>query len=111
MGITWIASYPKSGNTWVRFLLANCLAGPITESMQVEGAVPTLADGLDIDRLLGALSPLCIKTHYPWSARHLFAEKTERAIVIIRHPKDILLSNLDYHRMSLGGRRMTIARS
>jgi aryl sulfotransferase len=27
MGITWIASYPKSGNTWVRLLLATLLEG------------------------------------------------------------------------------------
>ncbi|AVS77152.1 aryl sulfotransferase, partial [Paracidovorax avenae] len=26
-GIYWIASYPKSGNTWVRCLIASLLSG------------------------------------------------------------------------------------
>src|ERR1700744_407795 len=29
-GMLWIASYPKSGNTWLRILLANIVAGPDT---------------------------------------------------------------------------------
>src|SRR4051812_49396983 len=39
VGVVWIASYPKSGNTWVRFLLANYLAGPVSCSADVERAV------------------------------------------------------------------------
>ena len=29
-GMVWIASYPKSGNTWLRILLANIVAGTDT---------------------------------------------------------------------------------
>ena len=27
-GICWLASYPKSGNTWLRAFLANLFSGP-----------------------------------------------------------------------------------
>jgi hypothetical protein len=102
MGILWIASYPKSGNTWVRFLLANYLAGPVASSADVEAAVPGLDPGRDIAPLLAARSPLCIKTHFPWRADHPHAEHTAGAIVVVRYPKDILLSNLNYHRLVHG---------
>jgi hypothetical protein len=102
MGITWIASYPKSGNTLVRFLLANYLAGRVTDSNQVEAAVPTLSKETDAARLLATNSPLCMKTHLPWTASHPFADQTDRAVVIVRYPKDILLSHLDYFRLIIG---------
>ncbi len=102
MGVTWIASYPKSGNTWVRFLLANYFAGPIGDSAQVGAAVPSISPVASIERLLATHSPLCMKTHFPWSAKHPFADRTDRAIIIVRYPKDILLSNLNYHRMLAG---------
>lgn len=103
MGMVWIASYPKSGNTWVRFLLVNYLFGPVPESKFVEQVAPYvemigqvhLADGA---RLLS-------KTHFPF-VDHPFAGATERSIYIARHPKDVLLSNLDYMRM-LGGAAAT----
>ena len=102
MGIVWIASYPKSGNTWVRFLLANYFAGPITDSARVEAAVPSLTPTTDLVGLLATHSPLCMKTHFPWSIAHPFSAQTEKAIVIVRYPKDILLSNLHYHRLLAG---------
>jgi hypothetical protein len=102
MGIIWVASYPKSGNTWVRFLLANYFAGPIESSAQVEDAVPGLDVARDIRPLLATRRHLCIKTHFPWSARHPHVSSTSGAIVVVRYPKDVLLSNLNYHRLVLG---------
>src|ERR1051326_3408006 len=102
MGIIWIASYPKSGNTWVRFLLANYLAGPITASAQTEEAVPGLDVRVDIRPKLARRNPLCMKTHYPWKADHPHAALSDKAVVVVRFPKDVLLSNLNYQRLIHG---------
>src|ERR1051326_693324 len=79
MGIIWIASYPKSGNTWVRFLLANYLAGPIESSAQVEEAVPGYDRAADPRPLIEQRGTLYVKTHFPWGPGHPHAELTDRA--------------------------------
>src|SRR5689334_16270322 len=101
MGVVWIASYPKSGNTWVRFLLTNYLAGPVQRSADVAATIPSLHEPYDKARLEGAETVYC-KTHYPWFASHPHADKTRKAVVIVRHPKDVLLSNMDYDRLLSG---------
>jgi hypothetical protein len=102
MGIIWIASYPKSGNTWMRFLLANYFAGPIEKSEQVEVLIPDFTRRLDLTDLLALRPVVYSKTHYVWGPRHPFAGQTDRSIIIIRHPKDVLLSNLNFRRLDRG---------
>ena len=99
MALVWIASYPKSGNTWLRFLLANYLAGPVRHSEQVEELIPNFT--LDVDRTAFAAKPglNLAKTHFPWSVLHPYAAATQAALVVIRNPKDVLLSGLDYQRL------------
>lgn len=102
MGIVWIASYPKSGNTWIRFLLANYLAGPIEHSAQVEAAVPGYSRNADPVPLIAERGTLYVKTHFPWGPTHPHAGLTDGAIVVVRHPKDVLLSSLNYRRLEVG---------
>ena len=45
--IVWVASYPKSGNTWLRFLLINLIFGPRDSTADFETLVwssPGLVD-------------------------------------------------------------------
>ena len=35
MNIIWLASYPKSGNTYLRFLIYNYLYAEVSESIEV----------------------------------------------------------------------------
>jgi aryl sulfotransferase len=99
MPITWLASYPKSGNTWLRFLLANILAGaPPRSSLDVSRLVHDIHrpddpfEPLDPERLF-------IKTHHARTDRHPRIAETERAVHVVRHPRDVLLSALNYRRM------------
>jgi aryl sulfotransferase len=114
LGIVWIASYPKSGNTWVRFLLANYLVGPVRSSADVELAVPGYDRAMDVAARMSTTAEagpggprnqpgrVYIKTHFSWGPEHPHAGMTERAIVVLRNPRDILLSSLNYHRLEDG---------
>ena len=96
-GIVWLASYPRSGNTWLRFLLSTYLLGAVRSSREMEGRIPNLHRGnaghaRDHD-------PKLVKTHRPWGPRHPLAGETRGCIYLIRHPKDVLLSNLNYFKL------------
>lgn len=103
MKILWIASYPKSGNTWVRFLLASYLHGPIASSRDVARHIPDLHVPGEVDpaRLAGGTDAdvLPIKTHLACSDRHPAIERTMGFVYVLRDPRDVLLSNLNYHRL------------
>lgn len=99
----WIASYPRSGNTWVRFLLYTFLYGPVQAAIDVGRAVPNLHRGVEIRPALENAKNgdrLIIKTHALPVPQHPFLTRTRGFIYIIRHPKDILLSGINIHQRS-----------
>jgi len=64
--ITWIASYPKSGNTWVRALLLNYLAPPgATVAINDIKAIPIAASRPLFDQALGCDSDLLLPHEIP----------------------------------------------
>lgn len=93
----WLASYPRSGNTWMRFLLYAYLEGRVRDFKSVEARIPNLHRG-GLDRLPPAAPVLC-KTHLLLDSRHPQLAATTGAIYLVRHPKDVLLSNLNYSRL------------
>jgi len=93
--INWIASYPKSGNTWVRFLLLNLIYGPQSSTEKLDALIP------DIHKLAGQIqipanSNVLIKTHFQLSATMPLFNHTAGFIYIIRNPMDTMMSNLNY---------------
>lgn len=92
-GIYWIASYPRSGNTWMRFLLTAYLKGPAAASGEVAAFVPDLhVPGARIERpRIGERR--FIKTHYLCSSSHPHVDATRAAIVLVRHPASVALSS------------------
>lgn len=98
MGINWIASYPKSGNTWVRFLLYSAIFGPPKESLDIARQIP------DIHRPIPFEMPksghLLAKTHFACSPSHPKLDQTHSAVLIIRDPRDVLFSSLNYRRLA-----------
>lgn len=85
----FLVSYPKSGNTWTRFLVAN-LAYP---EQQVDFSTlnhltpdPEAATKRELAR---AVRPRIIKSHAYFDPRY------PRVVYIVRDPRDVLLS--EYH--------------
>jgi hypothetical protein len=100
----WIASYPKSGNTWVRFLIANLLLKKVENSQQVMQQVPDIHDGIAGAHLFGKRTTL-IKTHWKYWTGLPLREDTIGAIYLIRHPVEVMESNQNYALQRSGNLR------
>ena len=98
MGIVWLASYPKSGNTWLRFLLYNVMYGSPEQSLDIARKIPDVHRPLPTD--VSQEDRIFAKTHFMYTDQHPKAAETERAVLITRHPVDVLFSALNYRRLS-----------
>jgi hypothetical protein len=83
---TFITSYPRSGNTWTRFLIANLLHAdkPVTFA-NIESLIPdaTMVSSKAIKRLP---RPRLIKSHEYFDPRY------PKVIYVVRDPRDVALS-------------------
>ena len=89
----FLVSFPKSGNTWVRFLLASLLHPdqPVTFA-NIGRFIPDLDGGAtkrEFDRMP---RPRFIKSH------ECFDRRYPRVIYIVRDPRDVAVSLYHYHR-------------
>lgn len=90
---TVVASFPKSGNTWVRFIIANLFneVRPEVDAVDfhtIHAIVPEL--GRPDERRLFLDMPAVWKTHDPW--RRGF----DRVVLVVRNPWDTLYSYCCY---------------
>ena len=86
----FLVSYPKSGNTWFRFLVAH-LRGHEATFANIEQLVPDIyrSTGREMQRLP---SPRVLKSHEPFDPRY------PRAIYVVRDPRDVAVSYFHYLR-------------
>lgn len=84
---TIIASYPRSGSTWLRFLLHAYFYRTPPTPERIAASIPDLHDhGANLD------SPRFVKTH---ESTDRFAHY--RAIHLVRQPRDVALSCWNYY--------------
>jgi hypothetical protein len=89
---TFVVSYPRSGNTWTRFLIAN-LAFP-SESVtfaNIERLIPDTSSQSN-RALKRTPRPRIIKSHQYFDPRY------KRVIYIVRDPRDLVLSYYNFQR-------------
>lgn len=94
---TFIVSYPKSGNTWTRFLIGNLIYYPTgVDFSNINRLVPDPGD-LSKRYLKSLPRPRIIKSHQPFDPRY------KRVICVVRDPRDVLLSEyyFDVKRMAI----------
>jgi aryl sulfotransferase len=126
--VVWLASYPKSGNTWIRALLASYLSDRPPDLGNLPGGSMTtsrqrLDDALGFDscdltaaelahyrRLyhlsLGGEAPSFIKVHDAFernaAGQALFpADSTRGLVYIVRDPRDVALSYAHHNAASV----------
>lgn len=99
--IIWIASYPRSGNTWVRFLLAHLLVDRVESSAHLLELIPDIHRSISGGQLYGPTMTL-IKTHWAWAPNLPLREDTVGVVYLVRNPLDVLASGLDYRLLRPG---------
>ena len=91
----FIVSYPRSGNTWTRFLIGNLLYqdDPIT-FRNIESRIPEIY--FNPDHVMRRLQrPRVLKSH------ECFQPRYRRIIYIVRDPRDVCVSNY-HHNLKAG---------
>jgi hypothetical protein len=89
---TFLVSYPKSGNTWARFLIANLVRpNDKIDFSNVNRMIP----GPEVTRnrdLMRTPRPRIIKSHQYFDPRY------PRVIYIVRDPRDVVVSQYHFQR-------------
>lgn len=87
---TFITSYPKSGNTWTRFLVANLIwCDGSTDFLNIQARVPDIYKSTDSD-LREVAQPRYLKSHEYFDPRY------PKVLYIVRDPRSILVSYYQY---------------
>lgn len=91
----FVVSYPKSGNTWVRFLIGNIYHqdGPVDFS-NIEQKVPDIYKNSD-SKLLKIKRPRILKSHEYLDPRY------KKVIYVVRDPRDVAVSYY-HHAIKFG---------
>jgi hypothetical protein len=129
-GAVWFASYPKSGNTWLRFLLEAYRRSGVLDindmrittsdggATIIQGVSPLPFKDLGyrgemllrpaaLMNLLARLSrPTWVKTHFanvqPEGLPHCIPkEMTEKAVYVVRDPRSVFLSFSKFYRLPI----------
>jgi hypothetical protein len=89
---TMVVSYPRSGNTWTRFLVANLLhpSREVTFA-NIEALIPDTSS-ISSRTLKRIPRPRVIKSH------EYFDHRYPKLIYIVRDPRDVALSYYDFQR-------------
>ena len=89
---TFIVSYPRSGNTWTRFLVANLVhpEQPVTFA-NIEKLIPD-CEAMSSRYVKRVPRPRIIKSHEYFDPRY------KKVTYIVRDPRDVALSYYDFSR-------------
>jgi len=89
---TFVVSYPRSGNTWTRFLIANLVhADKDVSFANIEKLIPDTSSQSS-RAVKSTPRPRIIKTH------EYFDHRYPKIIYIVRDPRDVVLSYYDFQR-------------
>ncbi|HTU42198.1 MAG TPA: sulfotransferase domain-containing protein [Candidatus Aquilonibacter sp.] len=87
----FVASYPRSGNTWLRFMLYEILVGQSSSFVNIRQLVPDIGQQDAASPLLAQGGRL-IKTHEPYRREY------KKAIYLVRDARDVALSEFAYQK-------------
>jgi len=94
--IIYVSSYPKSGATWLQFLIFCCYNGPFKSSKEVLRFYPPSNRNKLIEK--NSHNPLFIKSHAAHSRQISLLDDNARCILLVRHPLDIGHSLINHHK-------------
>ena len=89
----FLASYPRSGTTWLRFLLYEILTGEDSGFGLMRGAIPSVGKQ-DRARPVLAHGGRLIQTHEP------YCDRDRRVVYIVRDPRSVVVSEYLWQQRS-----------
>jgi hypothetical protein len=92
----YIVSYPKSGNTWMRFIIGNYLTDCDMDFSNFHKVIPDIHKNPE-DIANVKFNPIFIKSHFP------YREEYKKVIYIFRDGRDVSVS---YYHHLLGKKRI-----
>jgi hypothetical protein len=81
----FIAEYPRSGSTWLRFMLVEILTGSSAQFLNVNRTIPEIGTHGKVPPVLPGEGRL-IKTHEPYRSGY------KRAVYLVRDVRDVMFS-------------------
>ncbi|HCH65098.1 MAG TPA: hypothetical protein DFR83_20000, partial [Deltaproteobacteria bacterium] len=97
--LVWLASFPKSGSTWLRFLLHHLFHGPPPTSAVLDVRMPSLHGDQeapsDAVRRGGV-----VLTHKAAATHHARWPRGVATIHLVRHPIDVVMSDMRFFVMT-----------
>lgn len=85
----FLASYPRSGNTWLRFLLLEILTGQTAEFQRTNNLLPSVGEHSGAAALLPSKGRL-IKTHESYRPEY------KKAVYLVRDARDVVSSEYQF---------------
>jgi hypothetical protein len=89
---TFLVSYPKSGNTWARVLIANLLSPEKPADFRAINRLVPDPSSESKRHFMNMPKPRVIKSHFVFDPRY------PRVIYIVRDPRDVVISEYHYQR-------------
>lgn len=94
-----LASYPKSGNTWVRFIWLNTVSllefdGKEIDFHLINGPLNAEYDSYSYGDISYKSLPRLVKTHLSYDKRF----NTNKSIYVVRNPGDVMVSYFEYQK-------------
>jgi len=87
---TFLVSYPRSGNTWIRFLLGTAISGKGIDWHNFETVIPDIYRNTH-QQLEALPRPRIIKSHHSYDKRY------PKVIYIVRDVRDVFISYYNFH--------------
>ena len=99
-GINFVTAYPKSGITFLNFMLFHALFGRSDEAARIDSDYI-----VDLHQYPETAAPSdgnssFVKCHFPYGPSLPLRERAERAVLLVRDPIDLMMSLWDYKHLT-----------
>jgi hypothetical protein len=101
-GITSLSAFPKSGVTYLSFLLFYSVFSDDRDIHDLERKYILDIHAYPNARFSDSYAPRLIKSHFPYNPAIPAIRLTDRAIYLIRHPIDVMMSAWDFDHLIKG---------
>jgi hypothetical protein len=100
-----LSAFPKSGVTYLSFLLFHSLFPDATDVHELERKYIVDIHAYPRARPAGAGELRLFKSHWPCNPQAPIVKSTDKAIYLIRHPIDVMMSAWDFENLIKGANR------